>query len=496
MKISTNLSNLEDLKVSSAVIFCYQTDYARDPVLKKLNNIFDGAIQRLYESGEFAGKLNQSVVLHTGSYISTDRVILAGLGKKNKVNDDCFRQASGTISRLKAIKSSESVAFYPNDKTGRKTVSAIIEGFMLGGFVIDEFKSESNKANSVPSSIIICARSKKEANDFDKGIETGKIIAGGVMLARRLAADPGNLLTPQKFASRASSLAKKYKFGCNILDEAKIKAEKMGALLAVGQGSERPPRVVIINYQGGKKGGRPIVLVGKGITFDSGGICLKKALDMDEMKGDMSGGGIVLATVVTAARLGLKQNITGIIPLAENMPSGRAVKPGDIVTSRKGKTIEIINTDAEGRLILADALDYANEFNPKAVIDIATLTGATKYILGYAGIPFLGNNDKLIDLVKAASDRCGELVWPLPIWDEHREMMKSSIADLKNSAGPYSGTITASAFLENFIGQWPWAHIDIACVDIEKKGSPYIPKGQTGVGLRLLVELLSDWKKV
>ena len=208
MKISTNLSNLEDLKVSSAVIFCYQTDYARDPVLKKLNNIFDGAIQRLYESGEFAGKLNQSVVLHTGSYISTDRVILAGLGKKNKVNDDCFRQASGTISRLKAIKSSESVAFYPNDKTGRKTVSAIIEGFMLGGFVIDEFKSESNKVNSVPSSIIICARSKKEANDFDKGIETGKIIAGGVMLARRLAADPGNLLTPQKFASRASSLAK------------------------------------------------------------------------------------------------------------------------------------------------------------------------------------------------------------------------------------------------------------------------------------------------
>jgi len=270
----------------------------------------------------------------------------------------------------------------------------------------------------------------------------------------------------------------------------------MGALLAVGQGSERPPRVVIINYQGGKKGGRPIVLVGKGITFDSGGICLKKALDMDEMKGDMSGGGIVLATVVTAARLGLKQNITGIIPLAENMPSGRAVKPGDIVTSRKGKTIEIINTDAEGRLILADALDYANEFNPKAVIDIATLTGATKYILGYAGIPFLGNNDKLIDLVKAASDRCGELVWPLPIWDEHREMMKSSIADLKNSAGPYSGTITASAFLENFIGQWPWAHIDIACVDLEKKGRPYIPKGQTGIGLRLLIELLSNWKKV
>lgn len=217
---------------------------------------------------------------------------------------------------------------------------------------------------------------------------------------------------------------------------------------------------------------------------------------MDEMKGDMSGGGIVLSTVVTLARLELKQNIVGIIPLAENMPSGRALKPGDIVTSRKGKTIEIINTDAEGRLILSDALDYADRFDPKAVIDIATLTGATKYILGLAGIPFMGNNEKLKELIKNASERCGELVWPLPIWDEHREMMKSSIADLKNSGGPYSGTITASAFLENFIGSWPWAHIDIACVDIEKKGRPYIPKGQTGNGLRLLVELLSNWKKV
>ncbi len=496
MKISTNLINLENLKVSSAVVFCYQTDYTRDPILKKLDNMSNGAIKRVYESGEFEGKLNQSVVLHSSSYISADRIILAGLGEKKKVNDDCFRQASGTISRLRAIKSSESVAFYPNDKTERKTVSAIIEGFMLGSFIIDEFKSEANKTNSTPPSLIVCARSKKEANNYDEGIETGRIIAEGVILARRLAADPGNLLTPKKFASRAGSLAKKYKLGCDILDETKIKAEKMGALLAVGQGSEKPSRLVIVKYQGGKKGGRPIVLVGKGITFDTGGICLKKRLDMNEMKGDMSGGGIVLASVVTAARLGLKQNIIGIIPLAENMPSGRAIKPGDIVTSRKGKTIEIINTDAEGRLILSDALDYANKFSPKAVIDIATLTGATKYILGYAGIPFLGNNDKLIELIRAASDRCGELVWQLPIWDEHREMMKSSIADLQNSAGSYSGTITASAFLENFIGPWPWAHIDIACVDIEKKGRPYIPKGQTGVGLRLLIELLSNWKKV
>lgn len=496
MKISTNLSNLENVKASSIVLFCYEEDYASNPIIKILESMFDGSIKHLFESGEFTGKLNQSIVLHTGSSILADRVILAGLGDKKKVNDDCFRQVSGTISRLPAVNSSSSVAFYPNDETGRKTVAAIIEGFLLGSFIIDDFKSEEYKKNLLLPSLMICARSKKEANSFDKGIEAGQIIAEGVILARRLAADPGNFLTPQKFASRASVLAKKYKLGCDILDETRIKAEKMGALLAVAQGSELPPRVVIVKHLGGKKGGQPIVLVGKGITFDTGGISLKKALEMDEMKGDMSGGGIVLSTVVTAARLGLKQNVIGIIPLAENMPSGCAIKPGDIVTSRKGKTIEILNTDAEGRLILADALDYANKFNPKAVIDIATLTGATKYILGFAGIPFVGNNNKLLDLIRAASDRCGELVWQLPIWDEHRGMVKSSIADLKNSAGPYSGTITASAFLENFIGSWPWAHIDIACVDIEKKGRPYIPKGQTGIGLRLLVELLTEWKNV
>lgn len=496
MKISIDLSNFEDLKASSVVLFCYQNDFTKDPVLKKMDNILNGCIRRIYESGEFKGELNQSIVLHTGSHIPAERLILAGLGEKKKVNDDCFRQASGTISRLRAIKSSKTIAFYPNEKTNRKTVTAIIEGFILGSFVIDEFKSEANRKKTTVPSLIICARSKKEANSFEKGIDSGQIIAEGVILARRLAADPGNFLTPKEFASRANSLANKYKFNCDILDEKRIKAEKMGALLAVGQGSVNPPRMVVLRYRGGKKGGRPIVLVGKGITFDTGGICLKKALDMDEMKGDMSGGGIVLATIVTAARLGLKQNITGIIPLAENMPSGRAIKPGDIITSRKGKTIEIINTDAEGRLVLSDALDYADKFDPKAVIDIATLTGATKYILGYAGIPFMGNNYKLIKLIKTASDNCGELVWPLPIWDEHRNMMKSSLADLKNSAGAFSGTICAAAFLENFIGAWPWAHIDIACVDVEKKGRPYVPKGQTARGLRLLIELLANWKKV
>jgi leucyl aminopeptidase len=210
----------------------------------------------------------------------------------------------------------------------------------------------------------------------------------------------------------------------------------------------------------------------------------------------MQGGAIVLSTVIAAARLGLPLNIVGLIPLAENLPSSKALKPGDIIMSRKGKSIEIINTDAEGRLILADALDYANEFKPQAVIDIATLTGASLYVLGYAGAPILGNNKKLTDAIRISSEATAEKVWEMPIWDEYRDQMKSSLADLKNSGGKAAGTCAAAAFLENFIGDWPWGHIDIAYTDVEKTGRPYTPRGASGFGLRLLVHLLSNWRNL
>jgi len=495
MKISTLVAEPDSLKASSIVRFCFSGAYTRDVMLKKFDRILGGSIKRIYDSGEFDGALNQTVILHTGSAIGFERIILAGLGEQKKADNDSYRQASGTISQLRAIKSSRTVTFCLNDKATGTTAAAVVEGFLLGSHKITDYKSD-DADNKMPEELIFCANSKKESGEFSKGIYSGQIIAEGVLQARKLAADPANYLTPEKFARKAEFLAKKYKLESDILSEARIKSEKMGALLAVAQGSANPPRVVILKYSGRGTKDRPIVLIGKGITFDSGGISLKDPLDMYEMKGDMTGGAIVLAAVVTAARLRLKQNIVGIIPLAENMPSGTAIKPGDIVTSRKGKTIEVINTDCEGRLILADALDYANEYKPAAVVDIATLTGAAKYILGTAGIPIIGNSDKLIGQIKEASNICGELVWQLPIWDEHREMMKSSIADLKNSAGQYAGTIAASAFLENFVGDWPWAHLDIAYVDIEKVGRPYVPKGQTGTGFRLIVELLRNWKKV
>jgi len=297
--------------------------------------------------------------------------------------------------------------------------------------------------------------------------------------------------------------AKKYGVSSRALDEKQIVAERMLAFDSVARGSAEPPRLLILEYSGGAKTNRPIVLLGKGITFDAGGISLKPALDMHHMKSDMSGGAAVAGAVIAAARLGLRQNVVGLVPLAENLPSGTATRPGDIVKSRKGKTIEILNTDAEGRLILADGLDYANEFNPQAVIDICTLTGGAMYVLGYGGALLMGNNDKLKAQVKDASDATAERTWELPLWDEYGVWMKSDIADLKNSGGKPGTSLTAAAFLQEFTGDWPWAHIDIASVDYMpaleqgKFTRSYIPsKTYTGFGMRLLVEVLSKWKKV
>jgi leucyl aminopeptidase len=317
------------------------------------------------------------------------------------------------------------------------------------------------------------------------------------MAVRDLADAPSNELTPTAFADKARRLTRNTPgLTCRVLDENAIRGEKMGAFLSVAKGSDEPPRLVVMEYKGARKGQKPIVLVGKGVTFDSGGISLKVADKMHEMKGDMTGAAVVVNVMATAARLRLKQNLVGLTPLTENMPSAHATKPGDIVTSRKGLTVEIINTDAEGRLLLADTLDYANEFKPQAVIDIATLTGAALYVLGYSGAPIMGNNARLMDRVRAAAEATAERVWEMPLWDDFRNQMKSSIADLKNSGGKPAGTAAAGAFLENFVGAWPWAHIDIAYVDIEPNGRAYIPKGPTGIGLRLIVELLTRWTKL
>jgi len=489
--------DIAGLSGDSLVIMTPEFDTVSGKLMKRLDEAGRGALSTMLASEEFTGKEGQSAVILNPDGFKAKRLVLAGLGAGRQVDADSYRRAAGRLSSSSAIQNSESLLFAVADAIDPAFLQATVEGFVLGGYRQLEFKTGDAAIDKTRTKrMTFVTETKRPLKRVQKAVETGFAIAEGQTLVRRLAGTPSNHLTPTIYAKKAQEMARKYGVKCTVLDETAIKKEKMGALLSVSQGSSEPPRFVVLEYNGGRAGSKPVVLVGKGVTFDSGGISLKNALNMHEMKGDMAGSAVVLATVMTAARLGLSVNLVGLIPMSENMPSGTATKPGDIFISRKGLTIEVINTDAEGRLLLADALDYANKFNPQAVIDVATLTGATLYILGYAGAPILGNNEALIERLRAASDATAEKVWPLPIWDEMRNQMKSPIADLTNSGGKPAGTIAAAAFLENFIGDWPWAHVDIAYVDVEPSGRPYVPKGTTGFGLRLFIDMLSNWKKL
>jgi leucyl aminopeptidase len=495
MRFSYLSGRIESLPADAIVLFTQKMETVSDKLLKSLDRASRGAVSTLVTSSEFTGKEGETVVILRPQGYRAARVILVGLGESEKISADSYRRAAGTVSRNKSLTVGKKVLFYLAGMTDPKSFQALVEGYVLGSYSLLDYKSgEGSKNKSNVTELSFAVERAGLVRILRDSVTRGQIIAEGQNMVRKLAFAPSNFLTPKIYVKKISELARSHRLVCQILDEKAIAREKMGCLLAVARGSSEPPRFAIVKYNGKRGNQKPIVLVGKGVTFDSGGISLKPGLDMHEMKGDMTGSAIVLATLVTAARLKLPVNLVALMPLTENMPSGTATKPGDIVTSRKGLTVEIINTDAEGRLILADALDYANKFNPQAVVDIATLTGAALFVLGYAGAPIIGNDPGLMSQVKTAANETSERVWEMPLWDDYREAMKSSIADLVNSAGRPAGTLTASAFLENFIGKWPWAHIDIAYVDLEPKGRPYVPKGATGFGLRLLVELLSQWK--
>jgi leucyl aminopeptidase len=491
----TQFKKSEFFKIENETVvkFCKPNSIKSDPIVKKLDSMTGGAVGRLYDSEEFGGKIKQTAVFYNVTGMNVSKIILAGIGEKKLEGRDHYRQSGGVLSRQSTIKNSKSLGIWL-DNDNPQMAQAVIEGLILGGFQILDYKTGDDDKPSKLESVTCYARSATRRIALNKALDRGAIISDSVNLARRLTSHPGNYLTPRKFAAEVKSLATKYKFECEILDEKKIASEKMGAFLSVAKGSAEPPRFVIMRYKGGRAGRKPVVLVGKGITFDSGGISLKPGLNMGEMKGDMQGAAVVTGVMTAAARLRLPINLIALTPLAENLPSSKASKPGDIITSRKGKTVEIINTDAEGRLILADALDYANKFKPQAVIDVATLTGAATYVLGPAGIPLIGNNSNVINTLLKAAKTSAEKAWELPLWDDYTDFMKSNIADLKNSGGKWAGTLTAAAFLKEFIGDWPWVHIDIAAVDLELKGRPYIPVGATGRGTRLLIEFLSTKK--
>ncbi len=336
----------------------------------------------------------------------------------------------------------------------------------------------------------LLADNQAQIREAEAAIRTAEAICRGVCLARDLVNEPGNVKSPEFLAEQARRIAGEVGLKCTVLGLAELAQEGFGALLGVAQGSVREPRLIALEYRGGSSDAQPVALIGKGVVFDAGGISLKPAEKMDEMKMDMAGAATVLGTILSAALMKLPVNLVGIIPAVENLPSGSAIRPGDILTSLSGRTIEVLNTDAEGRLILADALTFAQRFQPRVVIDLATLTGACIIALGHHATAILGSHEGLIRQLIRAGEKSGERLWQLPLWEDYAGQLKSEIADVKNIGGRPAGTITAAAFLQKFAGETAWAHLDIAGTAWEDKGRPYTPRGGTGVGVRLLLDYL------
>jgi leucyl aminopeptidase len=412
-----------------------------------------------------------------------------GAGKKESYDSHVI----GSLMRKAVLKvkghNLKRVAFYPRSQVEpQRAAQAVVEGAILATYQADDYKTEDRSRNFVEE-ILFISDQDMDVTEVEASMERGEILANATNMARKLVNEPGNRVNPSRLAQAAKEVAAKSHLEIEVWGEPEMKDKGMGAILAVAQGSDEAARFIILQHFGATDSeAKPIVLVGKGVTFDSGGLSLKPAQSMEEMKADKAGACAVLAAMQAIAQIGVKKNVVGLIPAVENLPSGRAQRPGDVIRSLSGKTIEVINTDAEGRLILADALFYGRQLEPEFMVDIATLTGAVVIALGKIRAGVFCNDEELFERVSRASDQSGEKLWRMPLDDEYRKEIESSIADIKNVGSRWGGAITAAKFLQEFVGDVPWCHIDIAGVDLFK-GEGDI-KGPTGFGVKTLVEIV------
>jgi leucyl aminopeptidase len=467
-----------------------------------IDRALHGALCNLLKSGEFQGKSNQTVLLHTQGKLPAKRVLLVGLGKRKEARLDTVRQAMGTA--VKRIRQAGAGSFFTPLHGGTLPRTAVLElaqamteGAILGGYQFTVYRSNSSEEPKDVDTMTVIEPRTDTARAVKEGVRRGVASAEATMFVRDLCNHPSNIMTPTRIAHEAKAIARERGVRVKILEQREVAKLGMGAFLGVARGSHELPKFIILEYQGQRgsvrgngRRGKPIVLVGKTITFDTGGISLKPAENMEQMKADMTGGAEVLATIRAASRLRLPLHVIGLLPATENMPGGRAIKPGDILKTLSGQTVEVQNTDAEGRLILADGLNYATRYKPAAIVDVATLTGACMVALGQFAVGMLGNNDDLKQRIQQAGLKAGERVWEMPLWDEYFEQLKSDVADMRNIGGRGGGMITAALFLSKFVGNYPWVHLDIASTDWSERERAYISKGPTGIGTRLLIQFL------
>jgi leucyl aminopeptidase len=477
-------------------IFAGETELV-GPVAK-VDERLGGRITDVITRGDFRGKEGQTLLIYpSDGQIPAERVLLVGLGKREKLDLERIRRAAATATRQAAklgVTRFATIMHHAelvSERIGAGDAArAAVEGMLLADYRFDELKSAPAPEDVLPrvEEVVILEKVEEKAAAIREASRVGGALARGELLARRLGNLPGNVATPSYLGETAEKIGRDYGMQVLVMGPVELQAEGMHALLAVSRGSDEEPRFIVMEHRKGPADQKPLVLVGKGLTFDAGGISIKPSQGLEDMKFDMCGAAAVLGAMQAIGELGIEANVIALVPSSENLLSGSAVKPGDVIQSHLGKSIEIINTDAEGRLILADALSYARRFEPAAVVDAATLTGACVIALGHTASAALGNDEALIEELRAAGDRVGQRVWQLPMFDEYRDLIKSDYADIKNSGGRPAGTISAAWFLREFVGDFPWVHFDIAGTAYGDGKLPYQSKGATGAPARTFVE--------
>ncbi len=493
MKLTFQARSLGEAEGDVLVVGGYAEEKRLAPPVAALDRALKGLLSEVLRTEKFAGKPEQIADVHTAGRLPARRVLVVGMGKRKEVDAERVRRAAAAALRRSRDLGARvvSVALPGDDLSPKVSAQALAEGALLGTYTFDRYKREKNE--KVVAELSVVDPRDRQGAAIKDGLRLGELFAGAACFARDLVNEPANRVTPTHLAKVAAEIAKDGKLRLKVYDRAECQKLGMGAYLGVAQGSQEPPKFIHLTYAPRGRGRRKLAIVGKGITFDSGGLDLKTADGMRTMKDDMSGAAAVLAIMRSLPALALPLEVHGLIAATENMPSGTAQRPGDIVRAMNGTTIEIGNTDAEGRLTLADALAYAvKEVKPQEVLDLATLTGAIVVALGNLCSGVMWNDKPLADRVLAAAEAAGERMWPLPLIDEYKELLKSDVADLNNVGPRGGGALTAGIFLREFAGSTPWVHLDIAGTAFTEKDLPLGPKGATGVGVRTLLTYLME----
>ncbi len=498
MKIQVTEQAIQDISCDVVIIAVTHKKAARQDIVlseagQKIDALLGGLLQEIYASGEFKGSLGELCTLHTMGKLAAKRVIVVGLGTQEKYNTQSLRRASAIAARHTQSTGAHTIALVSNEESDQNetasSIQAQVEGVLLGLYSFRKYQHSASNSNGRGVTEVKLATAAQQS-DYDEAIRKGIAMAEATNFARDLVNEPPNVLTPTELANRASAMAKHFGLECEVLERPQMEELGMGGLLGVAQGSAEPPKFIILRYRGAPNSTeKGLALVGKGITFDTGGISLKPAERMHEMKGDMAGAAAVISAMQVIAALKPAINVTALVSSTENMPSGTAYRPGDILRIMNGKTIEIVNTDAEGRLVLADALSYAVKEGLSPIVDVATLTGGIVVALGSVNVGMFCNNEALSQEIIAAGKAAGEKYWPMPLDDEYQEYIKSEIADIKQTGGKQASSVTAAKILEHFVGDAQWAHLDIAGVDYIDNKTAYQEKGATGYAVRTLAEL-------